>query len=520
LVCSQFPQGYTASGNLQEAVVNICGYDCIADDDSGADVSYTHDAANNLTSVTAVPFVYGTDGPSTTLFAATAYNAIGQATGAGLDVVSGVVGMTMSRSYDSRERITAETDLGVSGGNIYSYSLAGGYAANGNVTGFTDSVMGSWAYGYGHKNQLISGSASAGPYSGLNLSWTYDSFGNRRTQGVSGNTSAPVPSPQTLHYNASNQIIGYTYDLDGNLTDDGTNRYQYDAENRLCAVYNYTGSGALTSYAYGPDGSRLAKGTISSFSCDFTMNGGLSPTNLYAVGPSGEQLDEVDENYDALHANVFLNGRVLATYSAEIDSNWHFSFDDWLGTRRVQQDAYQDTEGTFLSLPFGDNLTLTGNPGATENQFTSKERDQESGNDYFPTRQYSSNMGRFMSPDPSGAAFSEPSNPQSWNMYSYVQNNPLSAADPDGLDCVYINNDTGGYEGFNSGDCDNSTTANANSGYYFNGTVNTIYTTTGDTFGQVVGVQGTSDETGEQLYQVNPAGLSFGNPTPAFQQVA
>jgi hypothetical protein len=48
--------------------------------------------------------------------------------------------MTMSRSYDSRERITAETDLGVSGGNIYNYSnysLAGGYAADGNVTGFT-----------------------------------------------------------------------------------------------------------------------------------------------------------------------------------------------------------------------------------------------------------------------------------------------------------------------------------------------------------------------------------------------
>jgi hypothetical protein len=55
----------------------------------------------------------------------------------GVVVVSGVVGMTMSRSYDTRERITAETDLGVSGGNIYSYSLAGGYAANGNVTGFT-----------------------------------------------------------------------------------------------------------------------------------------------------------------------------------------------------------------------------------------------------------------------------------------------------------------------------------------------------------------------------------------------
>ena len=125
---------------------------------------------------------------------------------------------------------------------------------------------------------------------------------------------------------------------------------------------------------------------------------------------------------------------------------------------------------------------------------------------------YGSSMGRFMSPDPSGMAFTSLSNPQSFNMYSYVQNNPLSAVDPDGLDCVYINNDTGGYEGFNSGDCDNSTDAKANSGYYFNGTVNTIYTTTGDTSGQVVGVQGTSDDTGGQLYQANPAGTPFAQP--------
>ena len=174
-----------------------------------------------------------------------------------------------------------------------------------------------------------------------------------------------MPSPQTLTYTTNNQITGYRYDADGNVTDDGTNRYRYDAENRLCAVYNYTGNGAMTGYAYGAEGYRLAKGTIASFLCDFTKNG-FSPTNYYAVGPNGEQLDETDENYVALHANVFMNGRVLATYSAGIDSNWHFSFNDWLGTRRVQQNAYQVTEGTFLSLPFGDNLTLTGNPGATE----------------------------------------------------------------------------------------------------------------------------------------------------------
>jgi RHS repeat-associated protein len=127
-------------------------------------------------------------------------------------------------------------------------------------------------------------------------------------------------------------------------------------------------------------------------------------------------------------------------------------------------------------------------------RYTGKERDTESGLDDFGARYYGSSMGRFQSPDPSGAAFSDPGNPQSWNMYSYVQNNPLNAVDPDGLDCVYIDNDSGQMAGFNRGDCDNSTTASANSGYYFDGTVNTIYTSTGDTSGIVGGYSGTKDD--------------------------
>ncbi len=64
--------------------------------------------------------------------------------------------------------------------------------------------------------------------------------------------------------------------------------------------------------------------------------------------------------------------------------------------------------------------------------FTGKERNSESGNDYFGARYYASSMGRFMSPDPllnSG----RPDDPQSWNRYSYVRNNPLSRIDPTGL---------------------------------------------------------------------------------------
>jgi RHS repeat-associated protein len=63
-------------------------------------------------------------------------------------------------------------------------------------------------------------------------------------------------------------------------------------------------------------------------------------------------------------------------------------------------------------------------------KFTSKERDTESGNDYFGARYYVSTMGRFMTPD--SARYSGLSDPQSLNLYSYVGNHPTFLIDPDG----------------------------------------------------------------------------------------
>ena len=69
-------------------------------------------------------------------------------------------------------------------------------------------------------------------------------------------------------------------------------------------------------------------------------------------------------------------------------------------------------------------------------KFTGKERDAESGLDNFEARYYGSNMGRWMSPDwadkPEAVPYSQLDNPQSLNLYGYVNNNPLSKADKDG----------------------------------------------------------------------------------------
>ena len=70
--------------------------------------------------------------------------------------------------------------------------------------------------------------------------------------------------------------------------------------------------------------------------------------------------------------------------------------------------------------------------------FTGKERDSESGNDYFGARYYASSMGRFMTPDWSAkeepVPYAKLDNPQSLNLYAYVLNNPLIRADLDGHD--------------------------------------------------------------------------------------
>jgi len=61
------------------------------------------------------------------------------------------------------------------------------------------------------------------------------------------------------------------------------------------------------------------------------------------------------------------------------------------------------------------------------------ERDSETSHDHTTFRQYASNFERWMSPDPRAGDIT---NPQSWNRYAYVANNPSTLIDPKGLDVV------------------------------------------------------------------------------------
>jgi RHS repeat-associated protein len=123
---------------------------------------------------------------------------------------------------------------------------------------------------------------------------------------------------------------------------------------------------------------------------------------------------------------------------------------------------------------------------------TGKERDGESGLDYFIHRHYASTMGRFMQPDPAGMMAVDIGSPQTLNRYTYVLNNPLSLVDPFGLDCAYLNSSGTGVEkggidqNSSSGECGKT------GGYWVEGSVTNV-TIGGDA--ETVSLTGTTNGT-------------------------
>jgi len=307
------------------------------------------------------------------------------------------------------------------------------------------------------------------------------------------NAPAPsgfVPPTNSLYlwasYNANNQVTGtavngaaggFTYDLAGNVIYDEANKYIYDFDGRICAVWNTTAS-TMTQYVYDAEGRRVAKGTISSWpsqgaTCAApTTANGFNLTNVYLRGLQGNQDTELNGQGGWVHTNIYGDGGLTATFWNSASGSTpalSYNFSNWLGTKRMQATAESSPnpmlEEYTRSYPYGNLLSLSGNGGdATEQHFTGKERDTESGtgisgtgNDYFGARYYASTMGRFLSPDPSGLTYADLTNPQSLNLYSYVRNNPLINTDPTGMECVW---DDGSYDDQHDPDTGNDVDAN------------------------------------------------------------
>jgi RHS repeat-associated protein len=108
----------------------------------------------------------------------------------------------------------------------------------------------------------------------------------------------------------------------------------------------------------------------------------------------------------------------------------HYYFSDHLGSSNVVTNATGTIEEESDFYPFGGERIITDTLSNQNYKFTGKERDTESGLDYFGARYHGWTLGRFSSPDRGPWEFD---NPQAFNRYSYTLNNPLRYTDDDGL---------------------------------------------------------------------------------------
>jgi RHS repeat-associated protein len=157
---------------------------------------------------------------------------------------------------------------------------------------------------------------------------------------------------------------------------------------------------------------------------------------------------------------------------------------DHLGSTRLVTSETGAVIGRRDLTPFGEVIPAGtggrggefGAPTGTSILFTGKERDGETGLDYFGARYMSAAQGRFTSPDPLGAAAGKEGDPQSWNLYAYARNNPLLYVDPDGL--KYRICDTSGncYDDYSDADFDKNLSGSAKKGAIFDKDGNKIGT--------------------------------------------
>jgi RHS repeat-associated protein len=221
----------------------------------------------------------------------------------------------------------------------------------------------------------------------------------------------------------TNQLAGYCYDADGNLTilascSSSGSDFAYDDENRLNWAFGW-------SYGYDAGGRRVSK-------TDTLPDG--PPGTLYWYGKDGEVLLETDTSGNLLNEYVFLNGERVARRDSS--GNVFYYFEDQIGSTRVITDSSGNVCYDADFFPFGGEQNVYTNTCPQNYKFTGKERDAETGLDYFGARYFSSSLGRFMTPDwaakPAAVPYAKFGDPQSLNLYGYVENEPVNRIDADG----------------------------------------------------------------------------------------
>jgi RHS repeat-associated protein len=365
---------------------------------SGRVVTLTYAVDNGLTvdrlSGLTMSTVAGT-AATVTLLSGIVDNAAGQLTQRAL----GNGAVTESRTFNGMNQLTG---IAAAADSVTLLSLAYGYgtANNGRIRARADALNSdhSVAYGYDGLQRLTGVTAQDESWS---IGWQFDEYGNRLHQNATGWAANRVANATNRSFDGNNRFdeTGYAYDEAGNVTQvpsgGGTAAFAYDGEGRLTAVNT-----DQVQYVYDYAGRRVKRMTAQETRYDvYGLTGLMSEFTTADSGLTDERAAYVIPEHNGTGV-LFVGGD-----GAVIESN--------------------------RTLPFGELWEDNAN-SANVRKFTTYDRDPDTGLDYAMARHYSSKEGRFLSPDP-GHVGADPGNPQSWNAYVYVLNDPTNSTDPTGM---------------------------------------------------------------------------------------
>jgi RHS repeat-associated protein len=349
-----------------------------------------------------------------------------------------VVGAPVRRvpAITADRELTGQAELGTHFVTTVTYGPYG-YDGSGNIRSIGPSTQPS-VYTYDRVGRL----ATAATYSGTTLyqqSFSYDPAGNMTSVTLNGQgTALPVQGSTNRLATAS----GFTYDQAGHMTASPmSSSYAWDQLEMLKS----DGSAPYTN-VYTASDERLAVITTSGTpEWRWTLRdlSNQRVRDFESFGPTGTEYFVWLE--DSYHDGT----RVIASRRLEEEGGWRHFHTDHLGTPRLTTNE----EGRQISrhdyLPYGVELTslrqerTRGFDREQVPHFTGHERDYlelrgDDGHrvylDYMHARVYNPNWGRFLSVDPFLNVKRALREPQNWNRYVYVMNNPLRYTDPDGRD--------------------------------------------------------------------------------------